>query len=142
MNKGFSLVELILVIAILGIIASASAPFYARFVGQNNLEVATNKIVSTIRKTQSYAMEGKDNAVWGFCMSSGKIRLFKGSCASPTFTEEFDLDGVGVTGISETLFTGPAGKRGEPSTTLNINITNDIGTKTVTLNALGGMDIN
>ncbi|KKQ41389.1 MAG: seg [Microgenomates group bacterium GW2011_GWC1_37_8] len=141
-KTGFTLVELILAIAIIAIIAAASAPFYVKFVAQNNLEVSTDKVISAIRKTQSYAMDGKDNATWGFCMSGNNLRLFRGTCTTPTFNEDFDLTGVTVSGLTETIFSGLSGKRGEPSNTLNITVTNDIGSVNVVLNSAGGLDVN
>ena len=141
-NNGFSLIELILVIAIITIIASAAAPFYVRFVAQNSLEVSRDKLISTIRKAQSYAINGKDNSIWGFCMSGNDLRLFRTSCSAPSYNEDFDLSGISVSGLSETTFSGLPGKRGEPSNTLNVTISNDIGTVNVSLNAAGGLDIN
>ena len=142
MNKGFTIIELLLVIAMIGILAAAGAPFYARFVAQNNLEVSMNKVVSTIRKAQGYAMDGKDGATWGFCMTGNSLRLFRGTCSSPAYNEDFDLTGVTVSGLSETVFTGISGKRGEPSSTQSITLTNDIGSVNISLNSAGGVEIN
>ena len=140
--KGFTLVELLLVIAIIAIVAAASGPSLTRLIGSSNLEVAGDKVVSSIRKSQSYAMDGKDNAVWGICINSGDLRLFKGSCSSPIYTEDYDLSGVSIVGLTETTFSGSSGLRGEPSNALTITVSNDIGTTIITLNAAGGIDIN
>jgi len=141
-DKGFSLIELLLVIAIIAIIAASSAPFISRFLTQNYLEVSSDKVVSTIRKAQFYSMGNKDNTTWGFCMSGDNIRLYQGSCAGPTYYEDFDLSKVTVTGLSDVSFTGDAGRRGEPSATATVIISNDAGTNSVSINYAGGLTYN
>ena len=142
MKKGFTLIELLLVIAIVAILAASAGPSLTRLLITNNLEVGSDKVISAIRKAQSYAMDGKENTTWGVCMNGSDLRLFSASCASPTYTEDYDLTGVSVSGLSETTFSGTTGQRGEPSNVLNITISNDLGATTVGLNAGGGLDIN
>ncbi len=141
-QKGFSFIELLLVVAIISIIAAASAPFLSRFLAVNDLEVSTDKVVSTIRKAQSYAMSGKDGAVWGFCKSGNSIRLYKTSCASPDYSEDFDISRVNINEFSDTSFSGVSGLRGEPSGSVLITISNSTGTNTVSINYAGGVSFN
>ena len=108
----------------------------------NNLEVAANKVVSTVRKSQAYAMASKGSATWGFCKMGNNIRLYSGSCSTPTHHEDFDVSKVTVSGLSDISFSGIPGKRGEPSQALTITISNDVGVKTVSINNAGGMTIN
>lgn len=138
-QKGFSFIELLLVIAIIAIIAVSSAPFITRFLTQNYLEVSTDKVVSTIRKAQSYAMSNKDNSTWGFCETGGGIRLYRGTCAAPLYSEDFDLSKVTVNGLSDIYFSGSSGRRGEPSGAITITIVNDAGTNNVSINSAGGL---
>ena len=139
---GFTLIELLLVVAIISILAVSAAPFLTRLIWTNNLEVASDKVVGAIRKAQSYAMNGKSNTSWGVCLSQGKLRLFAGSCATPTYKEDYDLTGVSITGLDETTFSGDAGKRGEPSGVLIITISGSLGVTHINLNPGGGLDIN
>lgn len=141
-KNGFSLIELILVVAIISIIAASTAPFISRFLTENNLEVATDKVISTVRKSQAYAMANKDNQTWGFCMRGNSIRLYSGSCTTPTHNEDFALTRVTVNGLTDVNFTGTAGARGEPSNSVVITISNDAGVRTVSMNAAGGITIN
>lgn len=75
-------------------------------------------------------------------MVGEELRLFSGACLSPTFSEDMDLTRVTVSGINETVFSGSAGKRGEPSDSLNITLTNESGSVTILLNQGGGLEIN
>ncbi len=138
-RSGFSFIELLLVIAIIAIIAASSAPFISRVLTQNYLEVSTDKVVSTIRKAQSYAMSSKDNAVWGFCENSSSLRLYKGSCAAPAYYEDFDLSKVVVVGLTDVSFSGSTGNRGEPSVSATVIVSNDAGTNSVSINYAGGL---
>ena len=63
-----------------------------------------------------------------------------GASVSPSFSEDFNISSsVTISGLAETTFSK---LRVEPSNTLNITISTDIGSSTVTLNAVGGMEIN
>lgn len=138
-KNGFTIIELILVVAIVSILAASTAPFVSRFVLLNNLEVATDKTVSTFRKAQQYAMDNKSDTTWGVCKTGNTLRLYTGTCVTPTFKEDFDLSDVTTSGFSSITFTN---KRGEPSGTVSMTITNGAGSKTVSMNAGGGMDRN
>src|SRR3989344_724120 len=105
-QKGFTLIELLLVIAVIAILAASAGPSLTRLLITNNLEVGTDKVIGAIRKAQGYAMDGKNNTTWGVCMNGPDIRLFSGSCASPTFSEDYDLTGVSIMGLTETTFSG------------------------------------
>lgn len=140
MKGGITLIELLLVTAIIAIIGASVSPFLSNFILRNNLETTTDKIIGTIRKAQSYAMDGKDDATWGVCLSGGNLRLYSGSCLSPTRSEDFSVPGrVTISGLNDTTFSK---LRGEPSNALSITIGTDIDSQTVTVNAVGGMTIN
>lgn len=138
-DKGFSFIELLLVVAIIAIIAALSAPFMVRFLRQNELEVSSDKVVSTIRKAQNYAMSGKDNALWGFCASGNSIRLYKDSCGTPSYFEDFELSKIRISGLTDVAFDDVSGRRGEPSTISEIVISNDAGVRSVSINYAGGI---
>lgn len=139
--KGFTLIELILVISILSLLGVIVTPFATRFVGTNNLEVATDQILGSIRKAQAYSMDGKDDSNWGVCLVGGDtVRMFSDSCASLGTSEDFVLPGnVSVSGFTETSFSK---RRGEPSNALSIVVDNNIDVITIDMNIAGGLDVN
>lgn len=140
MSKGYTLVELILVIAIMGILFAAASPFLSRFILQNNIEIAESNVIGSVRKAQEYSMDGRDDSVWGMCLSDGDVRIFTGTCASPTFSEDLSIsDSVTVAGLNEIIFSK---LRGEPSSSLSITISTAIDSTTIDLNAAGGVDVN
>jgi Tfp pilus assembly protein FimT len=89
--KAFSLIELIIVIAIIMIIGAVSTTFGAGTLMQNNLETDKLMLVSSLRKAQNYAMVKKNGLSWGVCLSGGGIRVFGGTCASPTIKDDYDI---------------------------------------------------
>lgn len=145
-THGFTLIELLLVIGIIAVVAVATTPFLSQLVLRINTETTVDKVIGTIRKAQGYAMDGKaSGAVWGFCIttegSSQIIRLYSGSCATPSFSEDFDVASpVTITdgGVSDITFSNT---RGEPSNTLTLTIASSLESKTVTVNSAGGMEV-
>lgn len=140
MRKGVSYIELLVVIGLIAIIGASVSPFLSNFILRNNLETTTDNLVGTIRKAQAYSMDGKNDAAWGVCLAGGNIRLFTGTCGSPTISEDYTVSSsVTITGLTTTTFSR---LRGEPSSSLSVAISTDIGSTIITLNAAGGMEIN
>jgi len=139
-QQGITYVEIVLVVAIIAILGAMSSPFLSRFLLQNDLDITTERAVSSIRKAQNYAMDGKNDETWGVCISGDNIRLFSGTCSTPTFSEDFSIpSSVTITALSETTFSK---LRGEPSATMNVTISTDIDSLVVSVNAAGGMEVN
>jgi Tfp pilus assembly protein FimT len=138
--KAFSLIELIIVIAIVMIIGVTATTFGAGTMLSNNLEVDKRMLVSSLQKARSYAMVKKSNLAWGVCYTGGMIRVFGGSCASPTIKDDYSLSSSTViSGLSTVIFSN---LRGEPDATQSITLTGNNKTITVSVNALGGIQIN
>ena len=138
-NAGITLIELLLVIAIVALLGAAATPFLSSFVLRTNFDATGQKVVSSIRKAQGYAMDGKQSQVWGVCKSGNYIRLFSGSCGSPVVAENFLIpSSINISGLSEITFN----LRGEPSAVLSISVTSSLESETIGVNAAGGMTIN
>lgn len=139
-QKGISYIELLVVMSLIAIIGAAVSPFLSNFIQRNNLETTVDNLVGTVRKAQAYSMDGKENSVWGVCLNGDSIRLYTGSCNSPIISEDYSVPAsVSITSLTDTTFSR---LRGEPSNSLNVTISTDIGSTTVTLNAAGGMEVN
>jgi len=122
------------------IIATTASVFNSRWYLQNNLEASKNILVSSLRKAQGYAIAKKNNLTWGVCLTGTTIRMFGGSCASPTTKDDYLLPvGVSTSGLSTVTFSS---LRGEPSSAQNINITGNGKTFNLIINSAGGLDVN
>lgn len=137
--KGGSYTELLLVIALLSIIGLLSLPFYTGFVLRSNMQTTRDKVVSSIRKAQMYSISARAGGAWGLCLYESKVRIYRGTCESPTRKEDYDIpSSVNVSGLSDTQFSV---LRGEPTNTLSITISSSIDSININLNQSGGMDI-
>lgn len=138
--RGFSLIELIIVIAIIMIIGVTATTFGAGTLLQNNLETDKGMLVSSLRKAQNYAMVKKNNLVWGVCLTGNVIRVFGETCGAPTIKDDYTIsNSTVISGLSTVTFSN---LRGEPNTPQSITLTGNNKTITVSVNALGGIQIN
>jgi len=91
MKKGSTLIELILVVAILTILGAINLPLVSRMMYRNKATVAVEQIVAFARKAQTYASGRKNNDIWGICIVSNKLRLYQNSCSSPVVKDDYDF---------------------------------------------------
>lgn len=134
--RGVTLIELLLVVSIVAIVSLSATPFYARFLRQNAVADATDRIVGNLRKAQMYSMAGKQDGTWGVTYSSNTLTLFlQGNSAfDETYTVGSDIT---VSGLSTVLFTKATGI---PTSTPTITITGGNTTKTILINSQGVID--
>ena len=140
-QRGFTLIELILIVALMGILGALSSPFLSRFIAQNYLEDTTNKFVRTLRKAQNYSLSGKQSSTWGVHYADRELILFKGSFYGEdhSFDETFDIPStISVSDWSDIAFSKI---RGQPSTNLTVILSSNIKSKTVVVNAEGMVDV-
>ncbi len=135
-NKGFTLIELLLVIAIIAILGSMTTPFLSRFVLKTHFDSTRQKISSALHKAQGYAMNSKNGQTWGVCYVSNSIRLYSGTCNSPTTTETYIVPtSITISNFTDVLFD----KRGQPSSTPTISVVSRIDTASITITESGGI---
>lgn len=65
MKKGFSLLEMIVVVAILAVLASLSTALFVGYFRTAGLDEATGGIILHLRQTQAKAMAGENGLRWG-----------------------------------------------------------------------------
>lgn len=132
-RRGFTLIEILVVIAIMSVLAAVSFPFYARFVTQNNVSSTANGLVGSLQKAQLYAMSGKNNSSWGVRYADSKIVLFQES--SNTVFDSYNVAGsIQVTGLNQVIFSRPTGLPTSPGTYV---VSSNNQTKSVMLNSEG-----
>lgn len=136
--KGFSFVELILVVALILILAGTTSAFYSNFLTRNAVANTTDQILGQLRKAQMYAMMGKSNGNWGVNFSSQTITLYEGSSypGNATFETISVNNNISVTGFSDINFSKISGKPSTP-VPVTITISGNNESKTITVNELG-----
>lgn len=135
---GFTIIELLLVIAIVTVIGTFSVVLFSRFLTQNSVANTQDQLVGQLRKAQIFAMMGKQNGNWGIRFGSNKITLFQGNsfaARNTAFDETSSVNSnISITGFTEVVFTK---KTGLPSTTGTYTITGNDTAKQIIINSQG-----
>lgn len=82
--KGFTLVETLLIAAIVSIVLILSIPFYNTFQISNQLDTLSSEALQALRRSQMKAITLENDSVWGVYFeknvdSQDKFVLFKGT---------------------------------------------------------------
>lgn len=139
-NRGFTLLEMLLSVAIIGLIVSLSLPVYQSFQSRTDLDVSAEQLVHTLRRAQTYSRGAKGDSQWGVRVQNASMTLFKGTSYE---TRDSALDEVisipptfTVSGLSDVVFSKMLAL---PNSTGSVVIahgsTNN--TRTVSINAQG-----
>ncbi len=135
---GFTIIELLLVIAIIISIGTFSVVFFSRFLTQNAVANVQDQFLGEARKAQIYAMMGRQNGNWGVRFGSNTLTLFQGNSyatRNAAFDETFRVNSnISIAGFTEVVFTKVTGL---PSTTGTYSITSNDTSKQFVINSQG-----
>lgn len=138
-QAGFTLVELLLSLAVITVVAGLTLPVYASFQTRNELDLTAQKIASQLRRAQTYSRAVSGDSQWGVAVQSGAATLYKGASYATrdtTYDETVSIPGtIALSGVSDVPF---AELTGYPTTTGAIILTLDADDiRTVSINAKG-----
>ncbi len=97
-RKGFTMVELLIVIAIVAMFATTALPFTINFFQRQVAHEEAKIMVSILRQSQSKAMKESNESKWGIYLKSNSFILFKGSSyeqRDPVYDRKFNAS-IGV----------------------------------------------
>ncbi|MEI6042093.1 MAG: prepilin-type N-terminal cleavage/methylation domain-containing protein [bacterium] len=77
-NIGFTLMEMIIVIALIAIISGISAKVYFNIREKKAIEKDVDSVVSTIEKTKNMSLNRKNDSSYGVSFSSSTVIMFSG----------------------------------------------------------------
>ena len=137
-NRGFTLLELLLSVAIISLLAGLSLPVYRTLLSKNDLDISATVTASSLRRAQTLSQAVDGDITWGVKIQSGSIVLFKGSsyaARDTTFDETFDVPTtISMSGTTEIVF---AKFTGFPQTTGVINLSTESDARSVSINEKG-----
>jgi prepilin-type N-terminal cleavage/methylation domain-containing protein len=136
---GFSFLETIMVLAIIGIISLAAVPVYQDFQLRNDLDVAANTIAQSLRRAQVLSQAVDGDSSWGLNVATSSITVFRGSTyagRNTNFDEVFTMHPrISVSGTSEITFSKVFGL---PSASTSVVLTIPGGeSRTIGINSKG-----
>ncbi|MBI4038375.1 prepilin-type N-terminal cleavage/methylation domain-containing protein [Candidatus Daviesbacteria bacterium] len=138
--KGFTFIELILVLAIMLTLSVMAPSFYSRFILQNVVDNAKDQLSGSLRKAQVYSMTGKQGSSWSVNFGSNTITLYKGTSfpgRDSSFDEKFSVNpNVSISWASDISFTKATGLP-TPASGATITISSGSNSKTVIVNSQG-----
>lgn len=138
-NQGFTLVEMLLSIAIIGVIFGFSLPLYQSLQNKNNLELASDLTIDNFRLARTMAISQASNSAWGLYASTSDLFIFQGNSFNTRLVDSDVVshlpDGVRVSGTIEFIFERLSGS---PQATGTLILINSFGQqKIITINERG-----
>ena len=138
-QQGFSLLEVLLSVAILAVLAGLSLPVYESFMRRNDLDLTAQQVASSLRRAQTFARANSYDSVWSVAVQSSNVTLFRGTNFAgrdQTYDESVAIPAsVSVSGLNEVQFSKLTAT---PNTAGSITLTSTANaTRTVTVNAKG-----
>jgi prepilin-type N-terminal cleavage/methylation domain-containing protein len=137
-QRGFTLIEVLLSIALIGLIAGIGAVVYQQLQNRNALDVAAVTVATQYRRAQALSRASDADTTWGVRVDAGTVTLYQGASYASrvvAFDEVSSTSSAIIpSGFQEVVFTKFTGL---PQTTGTLSLTGPNDTRTLTLNAQG-----
>lgn len=142
LRSGFTLPEVLLSVALLGMIGGMIIPMYRTFMVRNDLDVATVTLVHNLRRAQSLSQSADGDMTWGVHVGVGSILVYKGSSyvlRDVNYDENTSIPKtITLGGLTEITFSKVVGV---PSATGTVQFTSQANeTRNITINEKGMVD--
>ncbi len=138
MQKGFTILEIVIVVAMFAIIAIITMPVILSYFNVQNVDDAAATMIVTLRQARTQAMYQKNDSAFGVKFTTSSYTLFQGSSyESRTLSEDLTTTlpvSITVSGLSDVVFTK---RTGIPSTTGTITIQSGDSTRSIQINSQG-----
>lgn len=122
LQRGFTLLELLLVVGILGVASTMAIPFYREYQVRNDLNVATEQVTQGLQRARLLAQNAQNDDGWGFYVPSGT--LYRGKSyggRNVTYDEVYSMPStITTSGLLEVAYSK---LKGNPNQTGSIILT-------------------
>jgi prepilin-type N-terminal cleavage/methylation domain-containing protein len=138
-HGGFSLVEILLSLALLTLIAGIGAPLFVSFQNRNDLDVASLTVVHALRRAQLLARAVSQDSAWGVSIGTSTVTIFQGSSYVARVVASDEISNISPTitksGILEYVFSQFTGYPQVVGTTTLMSVQNE--SRIITINEKG-----
>ncbi len=136
-SKGVTLIELLLVIAIIALLGATTIPVGSGFLIRNQFHNKQNELISSLRTAQLNSLSGKGNRQWGVDISASTIKMY--AVGDANFDQSFNIPGsISIT--QDTIIFQKL--TGNPDATATLTVSSNGGdSKTITVNQLGVVNV-
>ena len=93
-NSGFTLIETLIVVAIITSVSAIILPVSIDYQQRNDLDVAQTTFVQSVRRAQQLSMSGELDSQWGVTATSSNVVIFKGTnyaTRDTSYDENYDI---------------------------------------------------
>jgi prepilin-type N-terminal cleavage/methylation domain-containing protein len=151
MKKGLTVIEILIAIAVLGIIIATALPQFSKFRENQVIKSAENDILSSINKAKSQTLASLDSSSYGVRFESDKVIIFKGTVYSEADPNNETINLVSPAVLTNVTLLGVSGTTGElyfsrlsgmPSKSGTLTLATTNYTKTITISATGTTSVN
>jgi len=145
--KGFTLIELILVIAISATLAALAVPTIGQFSNRTQIDATSDEVISALRFAQAKAMAVEQDSKFGvyFDNANQKFYIFRGSNFGDNPSENIEYNYPNTITVAQGFTNNQADFEklfGTTTDTGNITITNNIGqTRIVSISEVGKIEL-
>lgn len=150
-KKGISAIEILFVLAVLGIILSIAIPQFSKTRENQVLKNAVVEVVSSLNKAQSQTLASLNSSSYGVHFQSDKIIIFKGTVFSSGDTNNETISIITPANISNVTLAGVSGSPGDlyfnrltgtPNKTGTITVSTASYSRIITISATGSTSSN
>lgn len=107
-KNGFTLLELLLAISLMGILAVLATPMYLSLQAENEMSITAITIEDILHRAQLKSQAVDGDSAWGVNIKTGSLIIFKGQNfinRDQAFDENYSLTGaVDLSGTTEIIF--------------------------------------
>lgn len=150
-KKGMSVIELLVVLAVLGILVAIVSPKFSQIRDNAVLKTAVNDVLSSVNKAKGSTLASLNSSEYGVRFQSDKVIIFKGKVFSSLGVGNETISITPPATITNITFGGVSGTSGDiyfnrllgvPSTTGTITISTSSFSKIITIYATGVVSSN
>lgn len=137
--RGFTFIEIIIVLAIISTLSILAASFYSRFLTQNAVSTTRNRMVSQLRKAQIYSMTGKQSGgTWAVKYTTPTRQITLYLQGNGAFDENYSVNSnITISPDFDLTFAHFTGAPSGAAFPLTITITGNNTSKSITINSQG-----